>query len=719
MLDADELTDVIADLSDEAMALISDEADFEPTALILPEYSDADFPASAPQEEQTHLIDPDVDLKPTSLISPKQRTDTLPVDENRNALPPLPPPFDPIEPFDPNELIDLPTDWVDPVDLAQSDPYDADLEATYLLRPDQEDDDLAEPTRHQADDSTSDLIDMLDSELEVEAGDISAELETMIPPLDQPTDSDATELYLPDDAELAALVESGVEPTELISPDAGLFEDPPTELYFDEFAAMAADVEKLTDDSTEIIAPSEHDFPDYDFPELAEEGTDLIQPNRDFAPEPTAVSIGHADHYIDEPTEPSLERPKLDALSDEATRFIPPQVKGHNHLFEPTIVSEITIDDRWKSIPTDFRPHKQEQSDASAKTLRDEQAIRPTETTSRALNIADDIPDDPDETIAWLEEMARRQKLGISAEQVTPRQSDLTAPAEPLVQSAADPDELATILAEPKETTQHSLLDSTTNERLPANFYDAVDEVSPTIMADLGESGDDGMDAFVREVSQVLDDEREPLETLSREQPPAHESDIELTDALAWLEELVAGSDTPIDEMTIELNETDVNRLLNSYEAAEFDQPTQDISDHPTIYTQIPEISQFEEPADDLDAALSWLEGLDFDDESSLLEPPPMVKRSNVPITLIDYSAARNSARHAFEARSYREAIIIFEDLLQREDKNATDVVIEDLVSWTSKVQDQPPLFRLLGDAYLQRGDYEKAAWTFRRGLTA
>ncbi len=596
--------------------------------------------------------------------------------------------------------------------------------------------DTNEPVLHPNDFEPTQLFVPIET-TETPIHEISAELDTNEPVL-HPNDFEPTALVLPKELE-EILPSTGsaeresvesyfrrmndFEPTALVLPDDSSakqapsekepFEEKPTELFFDEFAAMAADVGELTTpERTEIILPTSADVPDLEALALENDVLNALEePIVSEAIEeetPTHISVEQSieglGFYEDEPTEPSLVRPPFDELADEPTQFISPENKAPSRLFEPTIVSEISIADRWRAIPTQFRPRTTPNKAEEPSVV--EQPIQPDDTANKLGHLTDDIPDDPDETIAWLEEMARLQKLGGSLEKADSDQDEARPEFERPAQNRDRAPE------EPEISTGGSILDAATNEQLPANFFDSVDEVRPTIMADVGESAEEGMDAFVRQVNEVLDDEREPIETLSAaDERSVAKSEEELSDALAWLEELVTGTDEPLDEMTIELNETDVNRLLNSYRPTERPPSSQGISDHPTLITHHPAVSK-QEPGDELDAALSWLEGLNFDDESNLIEPV------EAPATLVDYSAARNSARHAFLTNSYPEAITIFEDLLQREDRNATDIVIEDLVEWTSKVKDYMQFYRLLGDAYLQIGDHEKAAWTFRRGLT-
>ncbi len=834
-----EPTSIIPELSDEAMALIEDEAQLEPTSLILPDDSADPFSFDALFDEPTRLINDDTSQEPPNIDSPDP--ETFEFDELTSLLPPT---FDPLEEFEPTEIIDSqadlfePTDYVEPGEFGDDDSThlllpersDSELEepvaaevdepiaeiqpdefgdydSTHLLLPERSDSELEAPVAAEVDepiaeiqpdafgddDSTHLLLpERLDDDLEEPVAEIEERVVTIQPfdtessadtsasatdtvdanETDEPTfppideidlasfavpedlsdemvlessadldsaapepvyDTEPTALYMPDDSELDALLDTATPP----SSEPASFEDSPTELFFDDYAAMAASLDQAVEaENTEIILPSAQDFPDFDFPELDSDTAPPLPDAAEQAEEPAPAveqSIEGLSFYEDEPTEPSLVRPQLEISPDEATQYFVPQDSAPMNLFEPTIVSEISIAERWQAIPSQFRPRKRTETEWEDEANLAASDSEPTETISKVLHIADDIPDDPDETIAWLEEMARQQKMGISAEKTAtddePPVAEFKFPdeiaddiptllAEPEISADVEPEISADV--EPERPDEDAILDTSTKERLPANFFDEVDGVSPTIIADVGQSAEDGMDAFVREVSDVLDDEREPFEPASRDDNPSAESEEELRDALAWLEELVTGGETPIDEMTIELNETDVNRLLDSYRPSEFNQPVQDISDHPTLITQHPGMSENDElPVDDdLDAALSWLEGLNFDEESSLIEPPSPVERSEAPVTMIDYSAALNSARHAFQSESYNEAIIIFEDLLQREDKNATDLVIEDLIEWTGKVQDHAPFYRLLGDAYLQRGDYEKAAWTFRRGLT-
>lgn len=743
-----------ADLIDEPTHLLSEDTDVEPNELPHDHVEVFDF--TDPIDEPTHLLNEESVAKQTDLPSfDSDETDIIEkADESTSLLPPLPPLFEPIDPFEPTKLItDSQEPLFEPTSFA---PPSAEMdEPTHLLQPSDEGDVydtrevVSEAIDKSAETPTTDNEPISTETAQDDFDDIEPNI--IFPDLaeDEPTelyqptvdesqsihdtdetttvenlpDFEPTELYLPNDAELESLVETSPPPHSVMPPE-DLFEDIPTELIFDDFAAMAAEQGQPVE-KTEIIPSYTDELDSFDFPEL-DDATEIFAPHR--MDSPIEQPIEGLSDYADEPTEPSLVRPELDAALVDATQYFNPQgEQPFNNLFEPTIVSEISIAERWQAIPTELRPRKGRND--TPKVEAEKTDTEPTETISKVLHIADDIPDDPDETIAWLEEMARQQKLGGTIEQVEP---DIADAISPVAKSGSIEDELPTILAEPEVVEGEELPSAeiaprdepihviATDEQLPADFFDAVDEESPTIMAEVGQSADEGMDAFVREVSEVLDDEREPFETLDSEIAEDGEPEEELTDALAWLEELVTGTDSSIDEMTIELNETDVNRLLDSYRPSEFIETTSDLADHPTLITQHPSVNQpnANEAPDDLDAALSWLEGLNFDEESSLLEPPTPAQPMEAPVTMIDYSAAINSARHAFQTQSYAEALVIFEDLLQREDKNATDLVIEDLIDWTSKVQDHAPFYRLLGDAYLQRGDYEKAAWTFRRGLT-
>ncbi|MCO5182979.1 MAG: hypothetical protein M9928_13370 [Anaerolineae bacterium] len=133
-------------------------------------------------------------------------------------------------------------------------------------------------------------------------------------------------------------------------------------------------------------------------------------------------------------------------------------------------------------------------------------------------------------------------------------------------------------------------------------------------------------------------------------------------------------------------------------------------------------------PSDEVDDPLAWLEKME-QEESTIVSTLPGHKSQSQPSSeskLVEspqpemtfsgpHSAERQQAYNAFLAGDVAGAAEQYRALLPRDD--ALDAVIDDLVQVTSVQPEAGPLYRVLGDAYMRRGEGARAAAAYRSAV--
>lgn len=241
----------------------------------------------------------------------------------------------------------------------------------------------------------------------------------------------------------------------------------------------------------------------------------------------------------------------------------------------PTVVSEMPLSERWEAGDLDLDMELEallgeagQRRAPETPQLRDEDLFNPSA-----------IPDDPDEAIAWLEQMARREKqrrpLGYAnkpAAEFDPEEDSLVLEPPPFDEALPD-DEVAQAL---RDLGEEMGIEPPAGGRVSPAVGKPADEIE-AFMRDL-ESGvpvrAPEATAGERAAPDALAAESAAAESTAAQPPAADEGTLpppaparaqlpeDVSEALAWLEQLVAGHDTPLDETTLELASADVNELL-------------------------------------------------------------------------------------------------------------------------------------------------------------
>ena len=368
-------------------------------------------------------------------------------------------------------------------------------------------------------------------------------------------------------------------------------------------------------------------------------------------------------------------------------------------------------------------------------------------------DLSDEIPDDPDEAIEWLEQMVS------SEPEVTPEIVE-----EPVTPVAPQDVVAARVEAEARLAREEAL-----SERPEA--IDKVEEV---------------------EAGEILEDAAEALARVTDEDLEASDIPEDPDEAIAWLEELAARQgdwldDEPVVETPLEdesvpawlaAEEGEVQRPQVADEEAVLtgrEEPGEVVSEERPIPAEAAseEAAVFEEETfleeldfdftdEDLDESLpdwlaievtdesgaelsweeaaadipAWLAAEDevtqkgppsaelteepVEEEEPDSEPAPALEQgeqelpARSSVAEIDDEHLKN-AREALQAGEYEVAADAFEAALS--DSEQLPVLIAELESVTDHYPDQPRLRRLLGDVYMENGQLQKALECYREAL--
>ncbi len=652
----------------------------------------------------------------------------------------------------------------------------------------------------------------------------------LVPPDIEESVPALTEIYLPDSAESDFDITPAAEPsiaqqvekTEIYIPEST--DEPPnvldevdniTELYLPDrlknepIANVGVtppdEPEKVTAELTEIYLPNE-------VPSIKPELTEVYLPDEleqmaelnasadiDSVPVPELTELFIPEMAFDESGQPEGEA--IDGLaSSEPTQLELPDTTDvapeaapvlQAELSEPTIISMVPISDRYKALadevneavvddsadsdvaaPTDTIVPRVKQgeravTESAVDAIFDTGLTAPSiEVTDEQGSIADAIPEDPDEAMAWLEKMARRQQFEVPEK---PTVEDITQTI------GLEPDEVKAQLAElgVVDNLAEMNIDAELESAI-ATDLDIVDDTSEaTQISDAVpfDQIDDpaSLGIISAEVVPPVETPADIANPLLDENPIAPDASIldtqmapaalnapyednpeELSDALAWLEDVASKNDTPVDEMTVELDQEDVARLLEEHlstktgtvmpeMAADLTQaaPTEigdaSFEDGPTLITEMPDIAaaldaseptQIErfDDSNELDEALAWLEAFADEDDTEQDRPGAMAAQA-LQNSVVDETVApvfepeRLAAHKALDSADFSAVFRTYTGVLAKNDPLGANLVATDVGEWVKKHPDQPQLFQLLGEAHIQLGQFEPAAMAFKRAL--
>lgn len=328
--------------------------------------------------------------------------------------------------------------------------------------------------------------------------------------------------------------------------------------------------------------------------------------------------------------------------------------------------------------------------------------------------MVEDIPDDPDEAMAWLERLAARQ--GASLDEL-PSLSDIDEDVE-------TPDWLAEELA------------AAEGDEDEAVYLEAAGEIDETLYEDAGLAEPDELETeLVDEVDQgamPVDEAEGELQEAADEGGERPEDDA--------LPDLAFGEESLEEDLPdwLDLEDEDV------VDEFDWEEPAFDTSDwlrdeEPSLDVEpadvLSEPEEAFEPEAELDAeeveALEAEAGMVAEEmelpgdspEADTMEPVAPLEEIDVPE---DETAAERAeaaqhlepqdARQVLEAGNVDAAVDAYHQLLESRGVNVS-TVIEDLEQATESFEDNPRLMQLLGDAYNQNGQLQKALDAYRKAL--
>lgn len=354
---------------------------------------------------------------------------------------------------------------------------------------------------------------------------------------------------------------------------------------------------------------------------------------------------------------------------------------------------------------------------------------------SEETEMVEDIPDDPDEAMAWLERLAARQ--GASLDEL-PSLADIDEDVEA-------PDWLAEELAAAED-------DDVVESDDEVVYSEAVGEIDETLYEDVG-------------VAETDEPEPEPFDEAGQDAMYVDEAEAELQEALEEIgetpeDEADTLSDLAFGEESLEEDLPDWLDLEDEDDVKEFDweEPAFETSDwlqdqestldveaveelpepEQSFETEaefgVEEVEALETEADmiaeELETRGEWPE-VDAEEPVTSLEEFEATEETSAPTAevvpeTIDETAAApveserpadpQDARQALEAGNVEVAIDAYHQLFE---SGGVDVstLIEDLERATESIEDNPRLMQLLGDAYNQNGQLQKALDAYRQAL--
>jgi len=265
--------------------------------------------------------------------------------------------------------------------------------------------------------------------------------------------------------------------------------------------------------------------------------------------------------------------------------------------------------------------------------------------------LPDDLPEDPDEAMAWLERLAAKQ--GAPLEELPSMQEEAGAAFEPekgLIADAAVEESDSTSI----ESLEHdSMIDDVAGE-----IADEIIEPSGT--QDIEDTLLYGLSGF------TADDVPDQVEQMVVIDPDlvAPEIPEDPDEAMIWIEELSARQSDPGAELTSAENE-----IIADAEGPQFE------GEHDVVEGAAPGVDAFELTGE-LDEALDWLEEMFDLEEGDPAEPVEIVEEQITPLVIHDVSIAIEEAS-ASEAEIVEQGLEAPEESLAVEDAEASDETAE------------------------------------------
>lgn len=426
-------------------------------------------------------------------------------------------------------------------------------------------------------------------------------------------------------------------------------------------------------------------------------------------------------------------------------------------------------------------------AEAEAILLHDQ--LSDTDSSDEA-EVVEDIPDDPDEAMAWLERLAARQ--GASIDEL-PSLADVDIDADEDVDA---PDWLAEELAAAEEegdAVEDDVVYSEAAGEIDDTLYEDIeiavsgereaeevqDEAVPLDDADIAEpEAMEEIGAVETEGADTLEDLDLAAESFEDDLPDwldlEDEGDLEAFD---WEEPAFEGSDwlqeeEPVAEVETGADVTEPEEPLEAEAEMQADDiEAQDveagaIAEEPQPAVEMPEVDEeepvpaYDEPAEEPvseevvedvaayeDAAYeeapyeeasyeeASYEEVDVSEEiaaeaaegaapvvdevavdEAAVEEAVVAEEADVEPADAEPQMDAQSARQALEAGNVDEAIEAYEQLLETGSEDVS-ALINDLESASESHEDNPRLVQLLGDAYNQNGQLQKALDAYRQAL--
>ncbi|MFW6042473.1 MAG: tetratricopeptide repeat protein [Chloroflexota bacterium] len=354
-----------------------------------------------------------------------------------------------------------------------------------------------------------------------------------------------------------------------------------------------------------------------------------------------------------------------------------------------------------------------------------------------ADELFEEMPEDPDEAMAWLERLAARQGAPLDElPSVTSAEDEVITP-DWIAREASEAeveDEIAPGLAE-EETPEEGEAPAGDEEAL------AVEpEATPVDEETLSFEEDE--DAAVRDVEAPTAQAEELGEAELFDEAEGFEPD-EVEEELEPLSVAEPDETGVEDEMTEDV-ESEVERALMS-ELTD-DELGDALPSWLALEGEEAEAGDVDWEAEDADVA-SWLQAeeeatqheievpsipqtgdLEADDEPVIeeepVEPKPMEERPELGDTeTLQWASAvegmdteqLEAGRRALETGDFEAALSTYRQLL--ETNEGLSVVVDDLETASSQSDAPPQLWQLLGDAYMQNGQLQKALDAYRQAL--
>lgn len=379
--------------------------------------------------------------------------------------------------------------------------------------------------------------------------------------------------------------------------------------------------------------------------------------------------------------------------------------------------------------------------------------------------MVEDIPDDPDEAMAWLERLAARQ--GASLDEL-PSLSDTDAAEE----DVETPDWLADeLLADDEGVGDDEVVYSEAVGEIDDTLYEDIDIVGsdePELL-DEAESFDEVASVETDAAEEIGEAEVEGAGTLSELDVVADDVDEDLPDwldlddedeaeVLDWEEPAFEGSDWLQEDETVddifvgedisepqEPIEAEAEMQADEVEASEDDVEAivgepQPAVEGPELETEEPDITFEEALSEEPTYEEAAYEEVAYEEtpyeevevseelaEEAAEGAAPVVDEAVVEEAAVEETAAAEpaevapqvnaqQAREALEEGNIDKALDAYEQLLEAGNADVS-VLIEDLEGASETFEGNPRLVQLLGDAYSQNGQLQKALDAYRQAL--